>query len=87
MINTGSYHVYPAEIEAVITSFPGITETKVRGDDDPKWGQTVTAYVIADDLNRTSNELNTELRSKLASYKIPKKIKFVSSLPTEDIGK
>ena len=82
MINTGSYHVYPAEIEAAITSLPGITGAKVRGEDDPKWGQAVTAYVIADDLNRTSNELNTELRSKLASYKIPKKIKFVSSLPT-----
>ncbi len=82
IINTGSYHVYPAEIEAAITSLPGITGAKVSEEDDPKWGQAVTAYVIADDLNRTSNELNTELRSKLASYKIPKKIKFVSSLPT-----
>ena len=82
MINTGSYHVYPAEIEAAITSLPGITGAKVRGEDDPKLGQAVTAYVIADDLNRTANELNTELRSKPASYKIPKKIKFVSNLPT-----
>ena len=82
MINTGSYHAYPAEIEAALTSLPGITGAKVRGEDDPKWGQAVTAYVIADDLNRTSDELNTELRGKLASYKIPKNIKFVSSLPT-----
>ena len=38
MINTGSYHVYPAEIEAALTSLPGITGAKVRGEDDPKWG-------------------------------------------------
>ena len=67
MINTGPYHVYPAEIEAAITSLPGIIGAKVRGEDNPKWGQAVTAYVIADDLSRTSDELNAELRSKLAS--------------------
>ena len=39
MINTGSYHVYPAEIEAAITSLPGITGAKVRGRTTRNWAK------------------------------------------------
>ena len=82
MINTGSYHVYPKEIEQAIASIPGVGDALVRGEPDPIWGQAVTAYVVplpdADqDLLQQLPEL---LRRRLARYKIPKRWHVVPSL-------
>ena len=46
MINTGSYHVYPREVEEALTALPQVRAALVRGEADPTWGQAVTAYVV-----------------------------------------
>ncbi len=46
MINTGSYHVYPQEVQDAITALPYAQAALVRGEEDPTWGQAVTAYVV-----------------------------------------
>jgi len=85
MINTGSYHVYPQEVEDAITALPYVSAALVRGEDDPVWGQAVTAYVVAApgapaELDQGIREA---LRQRLASYKIPKRVIPVPAL--EDI--
>jgi len=87
MINTGSYHVYPREVEDAITAISGVHQALVRGEPDPVWGQAVTAYVtLAPDADASLVEtLPRSLELRLARYKIPKRIHQVASL--QDIPK
>ena len=48
MINTASYHVYPAEVETAIATLAGVQDVLVRGEPDPVRGEAVTAYLITD---------------------------------------
>jgi acyl-CoA synthetase (AMP-forming)/AMP-acid ligase II len=82
MINTGSYHVYPGEVEEAIAAHPGVAQVRVLGEPDPVWGQAVTAYVVAShhappDLVA---HLHEQLGTRLARYKIPKRIHLVDQL-------
>jgi fatty-acyl-CoA synthase len=83
MINTGSYHVYPREVEdAIRATTPGVREVAVVGEPDPRWGQRVVAYVVADAEVHESIErqLAAALPQRLARYKHPKQIHLVDSL-------
>jgi acyl-CoA synthetase (AMP-forming)/AMP-acid ligase II len=85
MINTGSYHVYPREVEDAITAVPAVNAALVRGEPDTVWGQAVTAYVVPgpdapDDL---LDQVQEACHRRLARYKIPKRIHLVARL--EDI--
>lgn len=82
MINTGSYHVYPKEIEQAIASIPGVRDALVRGEPDPIWGQAVTAYVaLLPDADRNLlQRLPEVLQQRLARYKIPKRWHLVPTL-------
>ena len=85
MINTGSYHVYPQEVRDAITALPYVRAALVRGEDDPVWGQAVTAYVVAapDAPGELGQGIREALKQRLASYKIPKRVIPVPAL--EDI--
>jgi acyl-CoA synthetase (AMP-forming)/AMP-acid ligase II len=85
MINTGSYHVYPQEVQDAITALPYVRAALVRGEDDPVWGQAVTAYVVTapDAPGELEQGIREALRQRLASYKIPKRVIPVPAL--EDI--
>jgi fatty-acyl-CoA synthase len=82
MINTGSYHVYPREVEDAIGAVAGVREALVRGEPDPVWGQAVTAYVVLapEAPAHLVETLRRALGRRLASYKIPKRFHLVSSL-------
>lgn len=82
MINTGSYHVYPREVEDAMTALPYVRAALVRGEPDPAWGQAVTGYVVPapgapDDL---ATQIREVLRERLAAYKVPKRIIPVATL-------
>jgi acyl-CoA synthetase (AMP-forming)/AMP-acid ligase II len=82
MINTGSYHVYPGEVEEAVAAMPGVQAVLVRGEADPVWGQAVTAYVVPapDAHGDLGVQIREGLRARLAAYKIPKRIITVSAL-------
>ena len=84
MINTG-YHVYPAEIEAMIADIPGVAEVLVIGEFNREWGETVIAYVVAaPDAEGGASlvaRLRSDLESKLAKYKVPREFRLVDRLP------
>jgi acyl-CoA synthetase (AMP-forming)/AMP-acid ligase II len=85
MINTGSYHVYPREVEDALSAVPAVEAALVRGEPDPQWGQAVTAYIVPaagapDDL---LEQVRQACHRRLARYKIPKRFHLVSRL--EDV--
>jgi acyl-CoA synthetase (AMP-forming)/AMP-acid ligase II len=73
MINTGSYHVYPREVEEAIRQTLPILDVTVKGEPDRRWGEAVTATLTwPHDTNPPSDtELRNRLRERLAPYKLP----------------
>lgn len=47
MIISGGENIYPAELEAVIASLPGVAEVAVVGKADERWGEVPIAFVVA----------------------------------------
>jgi len=86
MINTGSYHVYPQEVQDAITALPQVQAALVRGEQDPTWGQAVTAYVVPAPgaPEELAHLIREALKYRLAPYKIPKRVIAVARL--EDVA-
>jgi len=83
MINTG-YHVYPAEIEGVISGVAGVKGARVLGEPDEKWGVTLVADLVLEqetDSQEVIARVESALRARLARYKLPRHFRVVASLP------
>ena len=88
MIKTGAHRVHPGDIEDVIAEIPGVSEVAVVGIDDNVLGQVIKAFVVAPGLPLNSgNHIKAHCRERLATYKIPRDIAFVSALPRTASGK
>jgi len=88
MIKTGAHRVHPNDIEDVIVELAGVSEAAVVGIDDDVLGQVIKAFVVAPGLPlRSENMVKAHCRERLASYKIPREIEFVSALPRTASGK
>ena len=88
MIITGGLNVYPAEVENLIYTFPGVQETIVFAIPDPKRGQVIGAAVVPRPGSRIGEkELLTFLRANLANFKVPDRIVVRESLPRTSSGK
>ena len=84
MINTG-YHIYPAEIEEIVASVPGVAAVRVVGEPSHEWGETVVAYIVADAgtlRDEVIEQVKQELSGRLAKYKIPREFRVVNQLPS-----
>jgi long-chain acyl-CoA synthetase len=91
MIISGGVNIYPAEVEAVLSTHPLVGDVAVIGVPDPEWGESVKAVVEVvngatpgDDL---AGELIAYCRQRLASFKCPRSIDFRTRLPRSDAGK
>ncbi len=88
LIVTGGENVYPAEVEAVLREHPSIAEACVVGIPHPEWGQQVVAGVVLHPGETVSLPgVAAFCRSRLAGYKIPRKIVIFPSLPRTASGK
>ena len=83
MIVTGGANVYPAEVESALAEHEDIADVVVLGLRDPEWGRRVHAVVeLADPARQLSEEdVIAYAKSKLASYKAPKTVEFVTEIP------
>ena len=88
MVKSGGISIYPLEIEGVLYKHPDIVEAAVIGVPDPQWGEALKAVVV---LQKDSRIDGTDLiqfcKTQLASYKVPKSVDIVTSLPHTEIGK
>ncbi len=87
MIISGGENVYPAEIEGVLASHPGITEAAVIGQQSAKWGESPLAIVVKSDDALTEAEVMEFCQGKLAGYKQPKQVAFTAEIPRNPSGK
>jgi len=69
MIISGGENVYPAEIENVILSHPGVKDVAVIGQPSPKWGESSVAVVVRGDPALTESAVIEHCQGKLARYK------------------
>lgn len=88
MLLVNGINVYPREVEEVIHQFPGVKETAVIGIPDARKGEQPLAFIApADGVTLDEKVLIQFLRQKLADYKVPKQIRFVTALPRNATGK
>ena len=89
LIISGGYNVYPKEVEAVIDALDGVVESAVIGLPHADFGEMVTAVVLRDPAreNLTEVSLITALKSRLAGYKVPRRVIFADALPRNTMGK
>ena len=88
MVKSGGISIYPLEIESVLYGHPEVVEAAVIGVPDSQWGEAVKAVVVLkQDSIVTAEELIQFCKDRLSSYKIPKSVDIVSSLPHTEIGK
>jgi long-chain acyl-CoA synthetase len=88
MIKVRGFQVAPAEIEAVLLSLPAIADCAVFGVDDAELGEAVVAAVqVRGGQTVTVTELETAVRSCLASYKQLRHVVFVDEIPRLPSGK
>jgi bile acid-coenzyme A ligase len=89
MIISGGANIYPAEVEAVISSHPGVRDVAVVGVKDPDLGRRVHAIVEPMDINNTPTaiELDEICREKLSRYKTPRSYETIEKLPRNQAGK
>jgi malonyl-CoA/methylmalonyl-CoA synthetase len=88
LVITGGYNVYPKELEDEIDALPGVLESAVIGLPHQDLGEGVTAVVIAKSGARlTDADILAALQSRLARYKIPRRILIVAELPRNAMGK
>ncbi len=88
MFISGGENVYPAEVERVLQDHPDVEDAAVIGESEETWGEVGHAFVIIREGSSLSEEdLMLFCQSKLASYKLPRKISFCSSFPRTPLGK
>jgi fatty-acyl-CoA synthase len=88
MIIRGGENVYPREIEEFLYTHPAVADVQVVGVPDPKYGEEACAWVILHEgADATEEELRRFCYGKIATYKIPRYVRFVDSFPTTVTGK
>jgi acyl-CoA synthetase (AMP-forming)/AMP-acid ligase II len=88
MIISGGFNVYPREVEDVLYMHDKVLEAAVVGIPDPKWGETVKAFVVLKiGETATDEEIIAHCKEHLAGYKKPTSVDFLSELPKNANGK
>ncbi|MBM3275747.1 MAG: long-chain fatty acid--CoA ligase, partial [Candidatus Sericytochromatia bacterium] len=88
MFISGGENVYPAELERLLGGHPAISEAAVIGVPDAKWGEVGRAIVVASpDAKLTESDVLAFFDGKVARYKLPRSVVFVTSLPRNAGGK
>lgn len=88
MVISGGVNIYPAEIEGAIISIPEVHDVAVFGIPDEEFGESLCAYIEPEVGVSIDDALVCNyLHQRLAHYKVPKLIKFMTTLPREDSGK
>ena len=84
IIISGGENIYPKEIEDVLYGMNGIQECAVIPVSDPKWGQVPVLCVVT---NCSEEDISQYLLSRLAKYKVPKRMIYFDALPKNSMGK
>ncbi|HEV7209147.1 MAG TPA: AMP-binding protein [Mycobacteriales bacterium] len=85
MVVSGGENVFPGEVEDVIAAMPGVRDVAVVGVPDERFGQRLAAFVVAEGVS--ADAVQAHVKSRLASYKVPREVTFCRQLPRNATGK
>jgi HIP---CoA ligase len=88
MFTVGGFNVYPAEVENVIMGLTSVADCAVVGRPDERLGEVGLAYVVTGPGQSLSEQdVIAHCRQRLANFKVPREVVFVSKLPRNAGGK
>lgn len=86
MVVTGGFNVYSREVEDVLAQHPAVAQVAVVGVPDPRWGEAVTAVVVAR-VSVPAEELIAFVKERKGPVHAPKNVHFVDALPLTALAK
>ncbi len=88
VIISGGENISSVEVEGVLLRHPAVQEAAVVGLPDAKWGEAPHAFVVLKPGGTaTADELRGFTRERLAHFKTPHSVTFVTELPKTATGK
>ena len=89
MIISGGENIHPVDVEEVLARLAGVRDVAVVGEPDPRWGERVVAFIVPSGAGLTAEAVDRYCRESadLASFKRPRRVVFVESIPKTASGK
>jgi fatty-acyl-CoA synthase len=88
VVRSGGENISPEEVENFIFRHPKVKHVEVVGLPDEKWGQRVTACIeLKEGMEATPEEIILFCKEKMANFKVPKEVHFVTDWPMTGSGK
>jgi len=89
MIISGGENIHPVEVEEVLARLAGVRDVAIVGEPDARWGERVVAFIVAPGAGLTAEGVDRYCRESpdLASFKRPRRVVFVESIPKTASGK
>src|SRR5207248_10103452 len=88
MIIRGGENIYPREIEEFLHTNPNVSDVQIIGVPDKKYGEEVCAWIrLRPGHTATEDEIREFCRGQIATYKIPRYVRFVTEFPMTVTGK
>lgn len=88
ILKSGGYKLSALEIEEVLREHPSIGEVAVIGVPDDTWGDRVCACVVLrSDQSLELEALRAWCKERMATYKVPRELRVLTSLPRNPMGK
>jgi malonyl-CoA/methylmalonyl-CoA synthetase len=88
LVISGGYNVYPKEVEMELDALSGVLESAVFGVPHPDLGEGVTAVVVPQaSAVLSEQDIISSLQTRLARYKVPKRVLLIEELPRNTMGK
>lgn len=89
LIKSGGYKIGAGEIENALLDHPGVREAAVAAEPDADLGERVAAWIVPADPDEppSAEELADHVARRLAPHKRPRTVRFLDTLPRNDMGK
>jgi fatty-acyl-CoA synthase len=88
VVISGALNIYPAEVERALIALPGVLDCAVFGLPHETWGEELNVAVVrSPEVELSDADVITFCRANLASYKVPKRVHFMTALPRTTSGK
>ena len=88
LIIAGGFNIYPREIEELLAEHPAVAEVAAVGIADRVKGEVPAAFVVLQPGEQADAAALLEFcRARLASFKVPREVRFLTALPRNAMGK
>ncbi|MFD4675292.1 acyl-CoA synthetase [Lentzea sp. NPDC058450] len=87
IIKSGGYKIGAGEIENALLEHPAVKEVAVTGEPDDDLGERIVAWVVPAGAEPSPDDLADHVARLLTPHKRPRLVRFVESLPRNDMGK